>query len=677
VSEALNSVLIRFSGVRRSGKVWKARCPAHPDKNPSLSICEREGKILLHCHAGCATENICAAAGIGMRKLFPQKPSQDWGNGRSRKITARYPYTDEKGNVLYEVLRYAPKDFRQHRPDGHGRWISNLDGVRRVLYGLPDVIRQSDVMLVEGEKDVETARNMNLCATTNAGGANAPWLLDYSETLRGKNVVIIADADVPGRKRAQETAASLFGKARSLRVREMPDAKDLTEWVEKGGDREQLQLLVNATPEWTPESIDGAELLNDIAAYIRRFAFLSQAQKRVVTLWVVHTFVFSEADCTAYLAITSADKESGKTRLLEVLETLVSNPWSTGRVTAAVLVRKIEAEQPTLLLDETDAAFGGEKEYAEALRGVLNTGYRRGGKSSCCVGKGQETSFKDFSTFCPKAIAGIGKLPDTVASRSIPIRLKRAAREEISKFRRRDVDSEAAELRRRIQSFCLAIANRIRDARPSMPDELTDRQQDATELLVAIAEAAGGNWPESARASLVTLCVEAQHSDESIGHTLLSDIRRVFDEHGASRLSSAALAGALAEIETSPWGEWSHGKPISTAKVARLLRPFAITPHNVRIGDKIPKGYERDDFSDAWKRYLRAPDAIPRPYPDSQDATTLRANIDAGCRTILTTSSDAGLALSKCEIASKKAHCGDVAVLAAGIAENGSAEEEL
>jgi hypothetical protein len=118
----------------------------------------------------------------------------------------------------------------------------------------------------------------------------------------------------------------------------------------------------------------------------------------------------------------------------------VAEPWFTGRVTAAVLVRKVDDVKPTLLLDESDATFGGEKEYAEALRGILNTGHRRGGVASLCVGKGPEMSFKDFSTVCPKAIAGIGKLPDTVADCSIPIRLKRTASGEVpERFRLRNV----------------------------------------------------------------------------------------------------------------------------------------------------------------------------------------------------------------------------------------------
>ncbi len=131
-----------------------------------------------------------------------------------------------------------------------------------------------------------------------------------------------------------------------------------------------------------------AGLLDDLAAYVRRYVVLDDAQLTALTLWTFHTHVFDAADATPYLSVTSAEKESGKTRLLEVLELVAARPWLTGRVTAAVLARKVDKETPTLFLDESDAAFGGEKEYAETLRGMLNTGYRRGGRSSLCVGQG-------------------------------------------------------------------------------------------------------------------------------------------------------------------------------------------------------------------------------------------------------------------------------------------------
>ncbi len=347
-------------------------------------------------------------------------------------------------------MRFEPKDFRQRRPDGNGGWTWKLNDVRRVLYHLPDLISAHSVIVCEGEKDCETARAMGLIATCNPHGAGK-WRSEYVESLRGKRVSVIADADEPGRKHARQMGASLYGKVESLKVMELPGAKDLTVWVERGGTRDALIDLIQNAPEWKPQTVDGAEVLTSVYEFVRRFVSLSEPQAAVVSLWVAHTHAIGNADATPYLAITSAEKQCGKTRLLEVVQTVVANPWLTGRVTAAVLVRKIDADKPTLLLDESDAAFGGEKEYAEALRGILNTGHRRGGVASLCVGKGAEISFKDFSTFCPKTIAGIGKLPDTVADRSIPIRLKRAAPGEVvERFRlRAHRDEVSAFLRER------------------------------------------------------------------------------------------------------------------------------------------------------------------------------------------------------------------------------------
>jgi len=198
----------------------------------------------------------------------------------------------------------------------------------------------------------------------------------------------------------------------------------------------------NDVPTLAPlESLDvedGAALLDSVAWFVRRFVVLSRAQVFAVALWTVHTHAFAAAEATPYLHVTSPEPESGKTRLLEVLELLVDKPWLTGKVTAAVLARKVDKVTPTLLLDESDAAFGGDKDYAETLRGVLNTGYRAGGKSSLCVKRGADFDFADLSTFSPKAIAGLRELPDTVASRSIRLELSRKTEDEpAARFRRR------------------------------------------------------------------------------------------------------------------------------------------------------------------------------------------------------------------------------------------------
>ena len=225
-------------------------------------------------------------------------------------------------------------------------------------------------------------------------------------------------------------------------------------------------------------NLSGAEVLDRLVAFIRRFVVLSVAQVVLIALWIVHTHALDAADCTPYLSITSAEKRSGKTRLLEVLALLVARAWLTGRVSAAVLVRKTANEEPTLLLDESDAAFKGDKEYAEALRGILNAGFRRGGVTSLCVGQGANITYQDFPVFSPKAIAGIGKLPDTVADRSIPIELHRRAPDEyVERFRQRKAEPEAVPLRSAAAAWAEANLTALAEAEPELPEKLDDRAQ--------------------------------------------------------------------------------------------------------------------------------------------------------------------------------------------------------
>jgi hypothetical protein len=536
---------------------------------------------------------------------------------------AIYEYRDSDGNPVARKLRFEPgrdgrkKDFSWQHWEAGG-WVDGLSSVEPSLYRLPEIKDEASIILVEGEKDADCGAAIGL-PTTTTGGCNS-WRPRYSEFLKGKRVAIIADADEPGRKHARRIAESLHGKVESLKVLELSGAKDLAMWVEGGGTRDALTNVLQGILEWKPQSIDGAELLTEVYEFVRRFSVLSEAQATVISLWVLHTHAIDAADSTPYLAITSAEKQCGKSRLLEVLQTIVENPWFTGRVTAAVLVRKIDAKRPTLLLDESDAAFGSEKEYAEALRGILNTGHRRGGVASLCVGKGAEITFKDFSTFGPKAIAGIGKLPDTVADRSIPIRLKRAAPGEImERFRLRNVTPEAEALRGGIQMWCDSVMEILRDARPALPDQLSDRQQDGAEPLLAIADAAGKGWPEIARMAIVDVCAENQVANDSVGVRLLADIRQVFETHDGEKISSKSLVEALATLETSPWAEWSQGKPLSAPKLAKLLRPFDIAPRTIRIGDATIKGYDLADFEDPFRRYLRlpAPSVGPSVAPNS------------------------------------------------------------
>src|SRR4051794_7858052 len=177
-------------------------------------------------------------------------------------------------------------------------------------------------------------------------------------------------------------------------------------------------------------------LLDDLVTFVRRFVVLSGAQADAVALWTLHTHAFDAADVTPYLAITSAEKRSGKTRLLEVLELLVRAPLPTSNISDAALFRAIAELSPTLLFDEVDAIFGPKARDREDLRGMLNAGYRRGAVARR-MGGPKMTTLEAFPVFCAKAFAGIGELPDTLRDRSIRLRLERRTREEtIERFRR-------------------------------------------------------------------------------------------------------------------------------------------------------------------------------------------------------------------------------------------------
>ena len=224
--------IVKALGARRSGSCWMAKCPAHDDRNPSLSIRELDGKVLVHCHAGCPQRAVIDA-------LRSQGLWDSGGNDRSR-IVATYDYTDEHSELLYQTVRLEPKDFRQRRPDHCGGCIWKK-GRRQVLYRLPEVLEAPIVFVVEGEKDVETLRSHGFVATTNAGGAKSPWLPTFTQSLRGREVILIPDNDPPGRARVVTIARALLGGTARLIVLELEDGKDVTDWFERG--HSELELI--------------------------------------------------------------------------------------------------------------------------------------------------------------------------------------------------------------------------------------------------------------------------------------------------------------------------------------------------------------------------------------------------------------------------------------------------
>lgn len=343
-------------------------------------------------------------------------------------------------------------------------------------------------------------------------------------------------------------------------------------------------------------------LLDDVARFLRRFVVMSDVQTDAVCLWIAHTHAINAAEATPYLAVTSAVKRSGKTRLRELFETLVHEPLSSSNISDAALFRAVEKLSPTLLLDEADAVFKARDR--EDLRGMLNAGYRRGAVAYR-MGGANKTALECFPVFCAKGFFGIGDfLPDTITDRAIPVRLERRTRDEVvERQRQRLIEPEGYALRDQLADWLEPQVDDLRDARPDLPDELDDRAQDSWEPLFALADLTGGDWPSRARRAAIELSGPEQRQDDSMTTRLLADLYAVFTANGDQRLKTADLIDELCQIEESPWGDW-YGKPLSAQALSKLLRPYRIKTLPVWADGKTVRGYKREQFEESWHRVL-------------------------------------------------------------------------
>lgn len=357
-----------------------------------------------------------------------------------------------------------------------------------------------------------------------------------------------------------------------------------------------------------------AALLDDTAAFLRRYvAFFFVEQADACALWVGHSWTYDAFETTPYLAVQSAEKQSGKTRLLEALDLVVREPLPIGGTSLAALFRIVNEKHPTVLHDEADVIFRNRKgdAAAEDLRGLFNSGYRRGRPYLRTVGEGKKMRVEKFDVFCPKALASIGTLPDTVQDRSIVINLRRRSRREpVEPFRARRAETEAAPIREAWEAIVEQLAL---PESAAVPAELSDRGMDSWEPLCAVADAAGGSWPARARRAAVRISGPGEPDEDTLGVLLLADVRAVFDAEGADRLAMRTLLERLlAEtFAEHPWQEWGHGRGLKATGVGRLLSPFGIRVKSLRLDGAVAKGYERGQFEDVWERYL--PNRPPPP----------------------------------------------------------------
>ena len=365
----------------------------------------------------------------------------------------------------------------------------------------------------------------------------------------------------------------------------------------------QGQPLVLNDPSPWPAPVDGRGLLNALVAAFERYLALAEHAGHALALWVLHTYGLPVATSNPRLAIISPQKRCGKTTLILVLARLVPRPLPAANITPAAVFRAIEACEPTLLLDEADTFLADNHE----LRGVLNSGHTRGA-AFIIRSAGDDHEPRKFATWCPMAIAAIGRLPATLMDRSIIIEMRRRRADEKVHRLRIDRTPDLDELASKAARWMADHLEHLANADPDVPAALNDRAADNWRPLLAIADAAGGEWPAIARKAALVLAGE--QDDDSIGILLLRDIRAIFDDRGADRLPSNDLTNALAALQDRPWSEWKKGKPLTANALSRLLKPFSIVPGSIRVGagtKDTPKGYKREQFEDAWSRYASVP----------------------------------------------------------------------
>ncbi|MGA2686376.1 MAG: DUF3631 domain-containing protein [Verrucomicrobiota bacterium] len=339
-------------------------------------------------------------------------------------------------------------------------------------------------------------------------------------------------------------------------------------------------------PEPWPDPVGGAQVLDAVATTFANYVALPAGAADALALWTAHAHCFKAFIHSPRLNLFSPEKGCGKTTLLDVVCSLTPRALRTESITPAVLFRLVELHKPILALDEVDTYLADNDE----LRGLLNAGHKRGARA-----------------FAPAVLAGIGHLQGTLHDRSVQIRLVRARPGEVmARFDSRRTARER-ELSRQLARWTRDNFKRLEACDPAMPADCFNRLADNWRPLMAIAEIAGGPWPERARTAFTLLTSNEDLEAQGYGVMLLRDLRDLFTADGVDRLTSATIVERLNQMEDRPWCDERKGHGVNANWLSRKLRPFSIQPRTIRTGvgqDETAKGYQLDDFAESFGRYL-------------------------------------------------------------------------
>ena len=652
----------------RSGDRITAQCPAHDDANPSFSAwLKASGWVGVKCFAGCSESVLLSALRLEARDLGPERKGTarhvaletvkgpalvhssspqtlaafcearrlDPAALASRWKVEERPhagrpalfYPTRVGISRVKYLDGAPPKYRWAEKGGKAHW-----------YGLPEARRNGGpvLYLVNGEPSVWACelRGVPAVCPCGEGVTLSPAMLEDLKGSGFERFAVCYDLDAAGRHGARAAVEALQAAGLSVVALELPadlgpggDVDDLHRRVgadlraalealpelkepvpqaagerkEKIAGKQGQKVLLEDVEPWDQE-VDGADLLHEIVTTFLRFVAMPEEDAVAAALWVLHAHAQEAFFVSPILAITSPEKRCGKTTLLSIIKGMSPRALPFSNCTPAVLFRAVEKFRPTVLIDEADTFLRGKQADPE-LRGLINSGHTRTAAFVLrTVGDSHEPV--KFTTWAPKVISLIGNLPETLEDRSVVLRMRRRAAHERIERLRADRLSELSPIARKAARWAADHFDTLKEMDPLVPDEIvSDRAQDNWRPLLAIADAVDGPWLKRARRAAVSLS-STESAVESYGVLLLQDIREVFEREQTDRLSSFEIIRALTDLEERPWTEYHDGKPLTPPRLAKMLRPFEITPYTIRTEGKTAKGYHREKFKDAWGRYL-------------------------------------------------------------------------
>lgn len=378
-------------------------------------------------------------------------------------------------------------------------------------------------------------------------------------------------------------------------------------------------------PEPWPEQVDPAQLLDEIVMTMRHFIVMDTEQAHAAALWVAFTWLIDVVKVAPLIIINAPERECGKSQLLSVLFNLSRKAISAANMRSATLFRICEKWHPSIMIDEADTFIKTDDE----MSGLINAGHTRDSAFAWRL-VGDDHEPKPFSVWGAKAFAGINlerHLPSATMSRAIMIQLRRKLpNEKVSRLRHAE-NGLFADIASKLARFAEDYSKQIQQARPALPDALGDREQDNWEPLLAIAECAGTRWTKYATDAALKLCGNRDCEAVSSANELLSDIRGVFEnrpEVPLSKITYKDLMKALIEDPEKSWDTYNRGKPIKIRQVTKQLASYSIKSKTIRSGYDTDKGFEVEQFADAFARYLPIP-------ADSQSQSHIspKANEDA------------------------------------------------